>query len=253
MINIAICDDEKYILDKIKKLVFDFFHRKNVEITVSQFGSGEELLRHNKNIDILFLDIQMDGIDGMETARKMRSQNYKGSIVKELVQNGDIDTALQYMSDMENLTADMSFPVSTNNPVLDILIGNKLGIAKSNQIEVQCSFISPYPCGIADIDFCIIFSNALDNAISACNRVPHDNQKYIHITGKVQGDFLLIEIINSHSGRGSIRSGTGLANIKAVAEKYHGAMEVRIDGDIFVLSVLLIIPQQSESISQQIC
>ena len=62
MINIAICDDEKYILDKIKKLVFDFFHRKNVEITVSQFGSGEELLRHNKNIDILFLDIQMDGI-----------------------------------------------------------------------------------------------------------------------------------------------------------------------------------------------
>ena len=112
---------------------------------------------------------------------------------------------------------------------------------------------SPYPCGIADIDFCIIFSNALDNAISACNRVPHDNQKYIHITGKVQGDFLLIEIINSHSGRGSIRSGTGLANIKAVAEKYHGAMEVRIDGDIFVLSVLLIIPQQSESISQQIC
>ena len=56
--------------------------------------------------------------------------------------------------------------------------------------------------------------------------MPNDNQKYIHITGKVQGDFLLIEIINSHSGRGSIRSGTGLANIKAVAEKYHGAMEV---------------------------
>ena len=90
MINIAICDDEKYILDKIKKLVFDFFHRKNVEITVSQFGSGEELLRHNKNIDILFLDIQMDGIDGMETARKMRSQNYNGylifiTVLKEMV------------------------------------------------------------------------------------------------------------------------------------------------------------------------
>ncbi|MFR2766050.1 MAG: LytR/AlgR family response regulator transcription factor [Clostridium sp.] len=59
-------------------------------MTVSQFGSGEELLRHNKNIDILFLDIQMDGIDGMETARKMRSQNYKGylifiTVLKEMV------------------------------------------------------------------------------------------------------------------------------------------------------------------------
>ena len=175
------------------------------------------------------------------------------SIVKELVQNGNIDAALKYMSDMENLTADMSFPVSTNNPVLDILIGNKLGIAKNNQIVVQCSFIASYPCGIADIDFCIIFSNALDNAISACNRMNHDEQKYIHVTGKVQGDFLLIEISNSYSGRGSLRSGTGLANIKAVAEKYHGAMEVRTDGEKFTLSVLLIIPQQSESISQQVC
>lgn len=175
------------------------------------------------------------------------------SIVKELVQNGNIDAALKYMSDMENLTSDMSFPVSTNNPVLDILIGNKLGIAKNNQIVVQCSFIASYPCGIADIDFCIIFSNALDNAISACNRMNHGEQKYIHVTGKVQGDFLLIEISNSYSGRGSLRSGTGFANIKAVAEKYHGAMEVRTDGEKFILSVLLIIPQQSESISQQVC
>mgnify|MGYP000358656883 CR=1 FL=1 len=65
----------------------------------------------------------------------------------------------------------------------------------------------------------------------------HDEQKYIHVTGKVQGDFLLIEISNSYSGRGSLRSGTGLANIKAVAEKYHGAMEVRTDGEKFTLSV----------------
>ena len=59
MINIAICDDEKYISDKVKKLALDFFHRKNVEIKISQFGSGEELLRYNKSIDILFLDIQI--------------------------------------------------------------------------------------------------------------------------------------------------------------------------------------------------
>lgn len=90
MINIAVCDDEKYISDEIKNLVLDFFHRKNVEITILQFGSGEELLRCNKSIDILFLDIQMNGMDGMETARKLRSQNYKGylifiTVLKEMV------------------------------------------------------------------------------------------------------------------------------------------------------------------------
>lgn len=172
------------------------------------------------------------------------------AVVKELVRNGNTDVALQYMGDMENLTADMSFPVNTNNPVLDILIGNKLGVAKSTQIEVQCSFIAPYPCEIADIDLCIIFSNALDNAVSACNKISYDKSRYIHIAGRVQGDFILIEIRNSYSGKGSVHRGTGLANIKAVAEKYHGAMEIKTEGEIFILSVLVIIPQHSESISQ---
>ncbi len=90
MIHIAICDDEKCISDKISGLVKRFFDRKNLEITVRQFMSGEELLDYDKEIDILFLDIQMNGIDGMETAKKLRDQNYKGylifiTILKEMV------------------------------------------------------------------------------------------------------------------------------------------------------------------------
>lgn len=173
------------------------------------------------------------------------------TVVKELLQNQKTEAALQYVEGMENLTADLSFPVSTNHPVLDILLGNKLGIAKENGIEVQCSLIVPYPCGISDMDFCIILGNALDNAVSACNRMDSGKQKYIHVTGKVQGDFLLIEIENSYSGRRMIQRGTGLANIEGAVEKYQGAMEIRTEGEKFVLSVLIIIPQQSGSISQQ--
>lgn len=174
------------------------------------------------------------------------------TIVKELLQNQKTEAALRYVEGMENLTADLSFPVSTNHPVLDILLGNKLGIAEENQIEVRCSLEVPYPCGISDIDFCIILGNALDNAISACSRIDNGKQKYIYMTGKVQGDFLLMEIENSYSGRRMIRSGTGLTNIKAAVEKYHGAVEMRTEGEKFVLSILVIIPQQSESISQQV-
>ena len=80
MINIAICDDEKYISDKVKKLALDFFHRKNVKIKISQFGSGEELLRYNKSIDILFLDIKMPKINGIQTAEKYRKW-YEDTII----------------------------------------------------------------------------------------------------------------------------------------------------------------------------
>lgn len=140
------------------------------------------------------------------------------------------DAALQYVEGLEDMSADLSFPVSTNHPVLDILLGNKLGIAKENRIEVQCSLAVPYPCGISDIDFCIILGNALDNAVLACNRLESGKQKYIHISGKVQGDFLFMEIENSYSGGGMIHNGTGLANIRVAAEKYQGAMEIQTEG-----------------------
>lgn len=55
--------------DKIRAMVYVFFRRKNKSVNVAQFSSGKELLEYGKAIDILFLDIQMDGIDGMETRK----------------------------------------------------------------------------------------------------------------------------------------------------------------------------------------
>lgn len=90
MINIAICDDEQVILNSIEKLVTDFFHSQNIEIKIFLFSSGEELLGIGKDIDILFLDIQMKHLNGIETAKKIRSKGYKGflifiTVLKEMV------------------------------------------------------------------------------------------------------------------------------------------------------------------------
>ena len=90
MIRIAICDDEKHMADHIKEMVSDFFHKKNREISIRTFLSGEDLLSHDGQIDILFLDIQMKGMDGMETARKLRASKFQGflifiTVLKEMV------------------------------------------------------------------------------------------------------------------------------------------------------------------------
>lgn len=173
------------------------------------------------------------------------------TVIEELIQNGKTEAALQYMGDVELLMSDMSFLVNTNNPVLDILLANKLGLAASKKIHTQCSLSVPYPSEINDIDFCIVLSNALDNAISACEQVRDDAEKFIHISGKVQGSFLMVEISNSYMGKKAINKGTGIANIKAVTEKYQGAMDIKTDGKVFTLSVLFIIPQHSDDIPQQ--
>jgi len=174
------------------------------------------------------------------------------TVVKELLQNGELEQALDYMKDIEDMTEGLSFPCSTNNPVADILVGNKLGIAKNMGIDVSCSLHLPYPCLVRDIDFCIILSNALDNAIHACKNMDCNVEKYIRVMGRIQGDFILLEIENSFQGKRLFRKGTGLSNVKAIAEKYHGAMSIKTQDTSFILSVLLILPQHSENISQQI-
>lgn len=174
------------------------------------------------------------------------------TVVKELLQKGEPEEALAYIGDMDRMAEEFSFPCSTNRPVVDILVGNKLGIARSMGIDVCCSLLLPDPCGLRDIDICIILSNALDNAIHACKNMDDNEEKYIRMTGRIQGDFLFMEIENSFRGDSLPKKGTGLSNIKAVAEKYHGAMSVKTHGTVFILHVLLIIPQHSEDIPQQL-
>ena len=67
----AICDDEKSIglilEEKIKKLLPD--------AVIETYLSGDELIASGCKPDMLFLDIQMPGKNGMETARILRQKD----------------------------------------------------------------------------------------------------------------------------------------------------------------------------------
>lgn len=69
--RIAICDDEKsmgqILEEKVKKLLPD--------AVVEKYLSGDDLISSGFKPDILFMDIQMPGKDGMETARIVRRNN----------------------------------------------------------------------------------------------------------------------------------------------------------------------------------
>ena len=74
--RIAICDDEKNIRELIGNKVVEQYPKADIVF----FPSGEELLLSDKHIDILFLDIQMPGRNGMEIARELRKKE-KGMIL----------------------------------------------------------------------------------------------------------------------------------------------------------------------------
>lgn len=78
MINIAICDDEINIINKTKKLIQDY-DKEDIDIYV--YESGEELINSDKEFHIIFLDIDMKGLDGIETAKKLREYDKKVKII----------------------------------------------------------------------------------------------------------------------------------------------------------------------------
>ena len=69
--RVAICDDEK----NIRELIGDKVVKQYPEAEIVFFSSGEELLLSDSHIDLLFLDIQMTGRNGMDTARELRKKD----------------------------------------------------------------------------------------------------------------------------------------------------------------------------------
>ena len=118
---------------------------------------------------------------------------------------------------------------------VDILLGEKLALAEDLAAEV--SLVLPRPCGIDDFDLCVLFANALDNAISACRAC--QGTGFVRVAGKRQGDFYLLMFENSCPDGPLPPAGTGMDNIRTVAEKYRGAvLTEKADGQ-FSLHVLL--------------
>ena len=75
MIKFAICDDEPIMMQEISNQLSQYMNeRKITSYSVTNFSNGCALLESDCNFEIVFLDIQMDNLDGIETAKILRQR-----------------------------------------------------------------------------------------------------------------------------------------------------------------------------------
>lgn len=81
MVSIAVCDDELLDCLTISAQIRTIMEEMGAAFCVEQFQSGRQLLKSLGRFDVIFLDILMEGMDGMETARQCRRMDFDRMLV----------------------------------------------------------------------------------------------------------------------------------------------------------------------------
>lgn len=109
LISVVICDDEILTCFDIKKNVSDILLEKGINHTVETFCSGSELIDSKLKFNIILLDIKMDSLNGIETARILRENNCSSIIIfitsaPEYVYNAfDVDAFHYLLKPIDNM------------------------------------------------------------------------------------------------------------------------------------------------------
>lgn len=75
MFRIAICDDESFFTEELKQLISSYMMEKGIVFEIDAYGSGEALVNLGIEVvryTVVFLDINMDKMDGIRTAERIR-------------------------------------------------------------------------------------------------------------------------------------------------------------------------------------
>ena len=77
MPNIALVEDEPEAADVLASFIARYAGEKGLELTVTRFGNAMDFEMTHQHFDLVFMDIQMPGINGMEAAHRLREIDWQ--------------------------------------------------------------------------------------------------------------------------------------------------------------------------------
>lgn len=173
--------------------------------------------------------------------------------IQGLVQSKEYAEVEEYISRLDESMSGFELTLRTGNPVTDVIVNDRRRQCQEMGIRFQVEFHYPQSGHYDAFDVGIILQNLLQNALEACEKVPK-SERFLTLAGKRKGRFFLIEVRNSFSGEIAFgrdglpetakktdapMHGIGLSNVRRIAEKYMGEMEISLEERVFRITVMV--------------
>jgi hypothetical protein len=167
-------------------------------------------------------------------------------------------SAAEDWNGMQQYVADMGKELPGSLPTqycavgaVNALLERYVDVCRAESIGLRCQLNIPADTNIHPIHLCVIFGNALQNALEAAERLPPGGSRWIEVRANKERGRLTIQVTNPCPERpdiiaGGVKTtkqepghGMGLENVRAAAQRYRGWSGVSWDNGVFALNVEL--------------
>ena len=175
------------------------------------------------------------------------------SVLENLFLKNETEDLEKYMAKLKVLLSESIAEIKTGNPVTDVIINQKKKEAEEKGIQFDCKFVYPMDTNINAFDVSVILNNAIENALEGASGCENP---YVYISSYRKKNAYMLELTNCISRsvgidtetglpettkQDKLSHGYGLINIRKVAQKYYGDIDISQDANKFTLMVMLMI------------
>ncbi len=175
--------------------------------------------------------------------------------LEKLYAGKEAKEARDYAGNLKAALAHLTGEIKSGNPVTDVILQEQKSEAEKKNIRFQCDFHYPAGVKVNAFDISVILSNALQNAIENAG---DKKTSYVSILSYRKKNAYMIEVSNSFTGnlqwdaeneipvtskRKMDGHGYGIMNIRRVARKYAGDIDIVYGDGEFRLSILLMVEE----------
>ena len=196
--------------------------------------------------------VQDENIQALSQAyagqRKM-THDYRAqlSTLSELLEDGDLENAKAYLSEMRTRQSERVLLVNTHNAAIDAVLNQKGYAGLRQRIDMRFRVNDLSALKLPRVDVTIVLANLIDNAMDACIQMP-ETKRWVSVQILYGHKMLSISIVNpsrpvqiiggqiATTKPDPLLHGFGLRNVEDILEKYHAEYTFSFEDGRFIFT-----------------